>query len=156
MPMFKKNRLINIIVPLLNSCLRKKKKKEIFIGIMNTQMGSFLTNEKLERNNFAFWQYKMYTNTLSAKVFGATSEEHKKINPTQWMPNMQPEWCIASRHVSKPTKQPHQMWILWQNRPPWRGVLKEEEWVGIYKPTAHQLCHQLRIRQLWWIFHNET
>ena len=52
--------LTTLVVPLHSSCLRKKKKKEIIIGIINTQMSRALPHEKLDRNNFASWEYKMH------------------------------------------------------------------------------------------------
>ena len=41
------------------------KKKESFIDILNTQMGSAIPSEKLDRNNFASWEYKMHQYLVS-------------------------------------------------------------------------------------------
>ena len=31
---------------------------------MNIQMGSYILNEKLDRNNFAYWEYKIHHNLV--------------------------------------------------------------------------------------------
>ena len=38
----------------------EEEKEEDFDTTMNTQMGSALPSEKLDRNNFASWEYKMH------------------------------------------------------------------------------------------------
>ena len=54
-----KNWLIAIVVP-LDSSHSKRQEEEEEIDTMNTQMGSALPSEKLDRNNFASWEYKMH------------------------------------------------------------------------------------------------
>ena len=119
-------------------------------------------NEQLLRRPHALHTLKPRKRTQSCK---------KRPIRTSWMrfdlwkQNLLPtrQW-ILTRNVrkkgelscrTKPTKRPHQMWILWKSRPPWRGVLKEEEWVNFYKLATHQSCHLLRIWQIWWIVRNE-
>ena len=51
------NRLIVIVAP-LHSVYSKREEEEV--DTMNNQMGSALPNEKLDRNNFASWEYKMH------------------------------------------------------------------------------------------------
>ena len=57
-------------------------------------MGSALPNEKLNRNNFASWDFISCTNTLPDKAIGDTLKERKQINPAQRIPYTQ--------HGSKP------------------------------------------------------
>ena len=56
-----KNRLITIAASLHSSHSKKEEEEEEehFDTTMNTQMGSTLPSEKLNRNNFASWEYKM-------------------------------------------------------------------------------------------------
>ena len=55
-----KNRLIAIVAPLRNAYSKREEKEKDFNTAMNTQMGSALPTEKLDRNNFASWEYKMH------------------------------------------------------------------------------------------------
>ena len=74
---------------------REGKQEKKSTSTMNTQMGSALPREKLDRNNFASWEYKMYQYLVDKYLchynlaIGATSKEHKKIDPTQQLLNTQ-------------------------------------------------------------------
>ena len=53
-----KNRLIVIVAPLHSEYSEREEEEET--DTMNTEMGSALPTEKLDRNNFASWEYKMH------------------------------------------------------------------------------------------------
>ena len=55
-----KNRLIAIVASLHSSHSKREEEEEHFDTTMNTQIGSALPSEKLDRNNFASWEYKMH------------------------------------------------------------------------------------------------
>ena len=62
---------------------KREEEEEEDFDTMNTQMGSALPSEKLDRNNFASWEYKMHQYLVG-----------HVINPAQRLSNTQ--------HGSKP------------------------------------------------------
>ena len=71
----------------------KKKKKEIFINIMNTQWVAPFSSRSWTETTLHLGSTRC-TNIFLVKVIGGTSKEHKKIDPTQQLLNTQ--------HGSKP------------------------------------------------------
>ena len=49
---------------------------------MNTQMGSSLPSEKLDRNNFASWEYKMYQYLVGQGYWSYIRAEENRPDPT--------------------------------------------------------------------------
>ena len=71
-----------IVAPLHIVSLRGEEEEEE-IDTMNTQMGSALPNEKLDRNNFAFWEYKMHQYLFAANTTARRLQHRQELNNIQ-------------------------------------------------------------------------
>ena len=69
---------------------REEEEEENFNTTMNTQMGSTLPSEKLDRNNFASWEYKMHQ-----YLVGQGAHENQPVETSPQYTT----WVQAASHV---------------------------------------------------------